>query len=131
MMGNTRDDDGPAPMMSSPREELRSLDVQRIDAVCGRAALVEQLRRLLPRMEERGAARVLPFGLAAIDGQLPQGGLASAPARARAGRTGRQPAAFGFIGASRPWRGPARDGTRPCSCFAPRLDAFGRPYAIG
>src|SRR3954452_23791861 len=76
MMGNTRDDDGPAPMMSSPREELRSLDVQRIDAVCGRAAVVARLRQLLPRMEERGSARVLPFGLAAIDGQLPQGGLA-------------------------------------------------------
>ena len=53
-----------------------SLDVQRIDAVCGRTAVVARLRQLLPRMEERGAAPVLPFGLAAIDGQLPQGGLA-------------------------------------------------------
>src|SRR3954471_5695822 len=100
MMGNTRDDDGPAPMMSSPREELRSLDVQRMDAVCGRAALVARLRQLLPRMEERGCARVLPFGLAAIDGQLPQGGLALDAVHELTGADeADMPAAFGFMAA--------------------------------
>ena len=47
-----------------------SLDVQHMDRTCGREVVVARLRELLPRMEERGSARVLPFGVHAIDGQL-------------------------------------------------------------
>jgi len=39
-----------------------------------RAAVMAELRRLMPRMEEQRKA--LPFGLAAIDSHLPDGGLA-------------------------------------------------------
>jgi protein ImuA len=65
---------------------------------------MEELRRLLPG----GAARVrqaLPFGLAAIDSHLPEGGLACGalheivPAAAGAVPQGNLPAALGFIGA--------------------------------
>jgi hypothetical protein len=41
---------------------------------CNRAAVMAELRRLLPRMGEQRAP--LPFGLAAIDSHLPDGGLA-------------------------------------------------------
>jgi protein ImuA len=41
-----------------------------------RAAVVDELRRLLPRLESAAAtARALPFGLAPLDAHLPQGGL--------------------------------------------------------
>ena len=39
-----------------------------------RAAVMAELRRLMPRMGEQRKA--LPFGLAAIDSHLPDGGLA-------------------------------------------------------
>src|ERR1700692_612982 len=39
-----------------------------------RAAVVAELRRLMPRMGEQ--RKPLPFGLAAIDSHLPDGGLA-------------------------------------------------------
>ena len=39
-----------------------------------RATVMAELRRLLPRMEEQ--RKPLPFGLAAIDSHLPDGGLA-------------------------------------------------------
>jgi protein ImuA len=39
-----------------------------------RAAVIAELRRLMPRMEEQ--RKPLPFGLAAIDSHLPDGGLA-------------------------------------------------------
>ena len=39
-----------------------------------RTAVMAELRRLMPRMEEQRKA--LPFGLAAIDSHLPDGGLA-------------------------------------------------------
>ena len=38
-----------------------------------RAAVMAELRRLMPRMEEQ--RKPLPFGLAAIDSHLPDGGL--------------------------------------------------------
>src|SRR5215213_10296994 len=101
MTGNTRNDDGPAADDVEPaRGAPVSLDVQHIDAVCGRAAVVARLRQLLPRMEERGSARALPFGLAAIDGQLPQGGLALDAVHELTGADeADMPAAFGFMAA--------------------------------
>jgi protein ImuA len=44
--------------------------------VRNRAAVAEELRRLLPKMEGVRKAPPIPFGLAAIDHYLPQGGLA-------------------------------------------------------
>jgi protein ImuA len=64
-----------------------------------RAAVVDELRRLLPRMESvGGAARVLPLGLATIDAHLPHGGLAVGALHEVAPQAhGDTPAAFGFL----------------------------------
>jgi protein ImuA len=64
-----------------------------------RAAVVEELRRLLPRMDSvGGAARVLPLGLDAIDAHLPHGGLAvGALHEVAPHQHGDTPAAFGFL----------------------------------
>jgi protein ImuA len=65
----------------------------------GRAAIVDELRRRLPRMEGVAAtARVLPFGLAPLDGHLPRGGLALGALHEVAPHAhGDTPAAFGFL----------------------------------
>jgi protein ImuA len=64
-----------------------------------RAAIVEELRHLLPRLESiGGAARVLAFGLDALDGHLPHGGLATDALHEVAPQQhGDTPAAFGFL----------------------------------
>ena len=62
-----------------------------------RAAVAEELRRLLPRMEGFRAAAPLPFGLAAIDRYLPQGGLAGGALHEVVPEQGATPAAFGFV----------------------------------
>jgi protein ImuA len=63
-----------------------------------RAAVMAELRRLLPRMGEQRAP--LPFGLAAIDSHLPDGGLACGALHEVMPRTeGCIVAAFGFIAA--------------------------------
>src|SRR5689334_8201871 len=64
-----------------------------------RAAVVDELRRLLPRMESvGGAARVLPLGLPAIDAHLPHGGLAVGALHEVAPQAhGGTPSAFGFL----------------------------------
>ena len=66
-----------------------------------RAAVVDELRRLLPRMESIApAARALPFGLAALDAHLPHGGLARGALHEVAPETfADTPAAFGFLAA--------------------------------
>ncbi len=61
-----------------------------------RAAVAEELRRLLPRIEARQTT-ALPFGLAAIDSHLPQGGLACGALHEVVPEDGGTPAAFGFI----------------------------------
>ena len=69
-----------------------------LTAARNRATIMEELRRLMPGAE--GLHTTLPFGLAAIDSYLPQGGLACGalheivPASERA-----TAAAFGFIAA--------------------------------
>ncbi len=63
-----------------------------------RAAVAEELRRLLPRMEgscQKG--KTLPFGLPAIDRHLPQGGLPCGALHEIVPEPGGTPAAFGFI----------------------------------
>jgi protein ImuA len=64
-----------------------------------RAAIVDELRRLLPRLEGvGGAARVLAFGLDALDRHLPHGGLATDVLHEVAPQQhGDTPAAFGFL----------------------------------
>src|ERR1700690_2313854 len=63
-----------------------------------RAAVMAELRRLMPRMGEQ--RKRLPFGLAAIDSHLPDGGLAcGALHEIVPAAEGCIPAALGFIAA--------------------------------
>jgi len=63
-----------------------------------RAAVMAELRRLLPRMGEQ--RKPLPFGLAAIDSHLPDGGLACGALHEVVPRSeGCIAAAFGFVAA--------------------------------
>jgi protein ImuA len=64
-----------------------------------RAAVAEELRRLLPKMERLRATRPIPFGLAAIDRHLPQGGLPCGALHEIVPEPGATPAAFGFLAA--------------------------------
>ncbi|HEY1544524.1 MAG TPA: ImuA protein [Xanthobacteraceae bacterium] len=65
-----------------------------------RAAIVAELRRLLPRLESVGATRALPFGLTGLDAHLPQGGLTVGALHEVAPQQhGDTPAAFGFLAA--------------------------------
>ena len=64
-----------------------------------RAAVAEELRRLLPRMEGLRTTKPLPFGLPAIDHHLPQGGLACGALHEIVPDEGATPAAFGFMAA--------------------------------
>jgi protein ImuA len=94
-----------------------------------RAAVAEELRRLLPRMEGVRAARSIPFGLAAIDHYLPQGGLACGALHEIVPEAGATPAAFGFLAALL-----ARlSGTHPLFLVLPAygLHDYGRPYGHG
>lgn len=71
----------------------------RVQNRANRAAIVDELRRQLPRMEGATAmTRALPFGLAALDGHLPQGGLTLGALHEVAPQAhGDTPAAFGFV----------------------------------
>jgi hypothetical protein len=62
-----------------------------------RAVLVEELRRLLPGIAD--FHKTLPFGLAAIDSCLPEGGLACGALHEIVPAPHAIPAAFGFIAA--------------------------------
>jgi protein ImuA len=62
-----------------------------------RAAVAEELRRLLPKMEGFRSARSIPFGLAAIDRHLPQGGLSCGALHEVVPEAGATPTAFGFL----------------------------------
>jgi len=93
-----------------------------------RAAVLTELRNLLPRMEGT-PARVLPFGVPALDAHLPHGGLAGAALHEILPADGEMPAAFGFMAAvlSRlPPGGPV------LFISAPRgLGDYGRPHGHG
>src|ERR1700761_9572051 len=62
-----------------------------------RAAVAEELRRLLPKMESLRAVRALPLGVPAIDRHLPQGGLGCGGLHEIIPEAGATPAAFGFL----------------------------------
>jgi protein ImuA len=106
-----------------------------------RAAVMHELRCLLPRMEGFAAdARVLPFGLPALDSHLPRGGLAFAALHEVAPATdGDGPAAFGFIAALLgriPRGGPLlivmpSCGLRVKGLPIDKVPAFARPHGHG
>jgi len=94
------------------------------------AEIVYELRRLLAQQGVAAEARPLPFGLPAIDGHLPQGGLAGGALHEVVPEArGDIPAAFGFVAATlsrvRPGA-PLFLVTSPCG-----LATFGRPYGHG
>src|SRR5580693_8392610 len=94
-----------------------------------RAAVAEELRRLLPKMEGLRAVRALPLGVEAIDRHLPQGGLGCGGLHEIVPEAGATPAAFGFLAALL-----ARiSGTHPLFLVLPAygLRDYGRPYGHG
>ena len=96
-----------------------------------RAAVMAELRRLMPRMGEQRKA--LPFGLAAIDSHLPDGGLAcGALHEVVPAAEGCIAAAFGFIAAVLGRSLPPPCGEGSVACHAPSvfvMPAYGlRPY---
>ncbi len=97
-----------------------------------RAAVVDELRRLLPRLESHGGtARTLPLGLAAIDAHLPHGGLVvGALHEVAPHQHGDTPAAFGFLVALLARFHPV---TRPVLLVASHraLADHGRPHGHG
>src|SRR3984885_15333650 len=62
-----------------------------------RTAVAEELRRLLPKMEGVRKAAPIPFGVAAIDRYLPQGGLAGGALHEIVPEQDALSAAFGFV----------------------------------
>src|ERR1700749_2683246 len=86
-----------------------------------RAAVAEELGRLLPKMEGLRAVRALPLGVEAIDRHLPQGGLGCGGLHEIVPEAGARPAAFGFFGgvralfSSSPLVPPPPEGGRPGS----------------
>src|SRR4029079_4213400 len=61
---------------SSMRTEPTMTQTSALSVIRNRAAVAEELRRLLPRLEEDfRAAKTLPLGLSVIDRHLPRGGL--------------------------------------------------------
>jgi protein ImuA len=62
-----------------------------------RAAVAEELRRLLPKMEGVRTVSSIPFGLPAIDRHLPQGGLSGGALHEIVPEASATPAAFGFL----------------------------------
>jgi protein ImuA len=101
-----------------------------------RAAVVDELRRLLPRLESAaGTARALPFGLAPLDAHLPQGGLTVGALHEVAPlEPGDMPAAFGFLVALLARLAPIdHASTRPILFIAPShaFAEHGRPHGHG
>ena len=96
-----------------------------------RTEVLEELRRLLPRMEGvLPGTRILPFGLPALDAHLPQGGLACGALHEVAPATESDtPAAFGFLAAL---VGRIASKRPVLLVSAPRaLAGFGHPYGHG
>ena len=92
-----------------------------------RAVVMAELRRLLPGIEDLPTA--LPFGLAALDSHLPQGGLACGGLHEVVPEQGATPAAFGFMAAILARLG----GAEPLVFVVPRyeLRELGRLYGHG
>jgi protein ImuA len=80
---------------------LNASALPRPDHDRSRAEAMDELRRLLPRLEDISfAARTLPFGLPALDAHLPRGGLVLGALHEVAPEADEDmPAAFGFAAA--------------------------------
>src|SRR5262249_31416930 len=101
-----------------------------------RAEILEELRRLLPKLEGFAGAGALAFDVAAIDSHLPAGGLACGALHEIAPATGSDvAAAFGFIAAllGRLARAGQPAGTGPLVLVMPTrsLVRHGRPSGHG
>lgn len=103
-----------------------------------RAAVAEELRRLLPKIEGFQRTKPIPFGLAAIDHCLPQGGLAGGALHEITPELGSPPAAFGFLAAllARATAARIRSPTRPLPKVVLVLPSYGlrvhgRPHGHG
>jgi len=97
-----------------------------------RAAVMEELRRLLPRMA--GLRTALPFGLAALDSYLPEGGLACGALHEVVPEAqGAMPAALGFIAAILARISSPPPCVHPIFFVMPAygLRAYGRPHGHG
>jgi len=81
--------------MNNP--SLNPLFPSSLAAMRTRTAVVEELRRLLPGRTDRRS--ILPFGLAALDSYLPEGGLAGGALHEIVPAPHSMPSAFGFISA--------------------------------
>jgi protein ImuA len=94
-----------------------------------RTEVAAELRRLLPKIQSFRSAKALPFGLAAIDHYLPQGGLAGGGLHEFVPEKGASPAAFGFIVALLARMPPPH----PLFLVLPAygLRDYGRPYGHG
>src|SRR3984957_1963104 len=99
-----------------------------------RAAVAEELRRLLPKMEGLRAVRALPLGVEAIDRHLPQGGLGCGGLHEIVPEAGATPAAFGFLAAlvariffPPPERGRSASEARRMGVRGPRNDPSPEP----
>jgi protein ImuA len=103
-----------------------------LDRTRSRAEVVDELRRLLPRMESISAeARALPFGLPALDSYLPQGGLTfGALHEVGPESEGDTPAAFGFITAMLGCL-PPDDGPVVLVLSIRKFGRCGRPHGHG
>jgi protein ImuA len=118
--------------MSSSHVTILRPDPRQAGTRTDRAAIVDELRRLLPRLESVAEqTRALPFGLVTLDAHLPHGGLAIGALHEVAPHThGDTPAAFGFLAALLARFTPA---TRSLVLVAAR-HAFadhGRPHGHG
>src|ERR1700691_1770037 len=94
-----------------------------------RTAVAEELRRLLAKMEGVGKAPPIPFGLAAIDRDLPQGGLSGGALHEIVPEPDALSAAFGFVVAR-----PSRLAPVPTLFFVvppSELRRYGRLYGHG
>jgi protein ImuA len=92
------------------------------------AKVVDELRRLLPRLEALGT-RTLPFGLAALDAHLPQGGLLYGALHEVAPESDEDmPAAFGFAAAL---LGRVPAGPIVLVLSSRKFARCGRPYGHG
>jgi protein ImuA len=100
-----------------------------------RAAVAEEFRRLLPRMEGLRATNPLPLGVSEIDCCLPHGGLACGALHEVVPDAGATPAAFGFMTALLGWVSSQmqRSPGRPVFLVLPAygLRDYGRPYGRG
>jgi protein ImuA len=94
-----------------------------------RTAVVEELRRLLPKMEGARKAAPIPFGLSAIDRYLPQGGLAGGALHEIVPEQDTLAAAFGFVAALLARLAPARTLFFVIPAYG--LRRYGRLYGHG